>query len=66
MPIRTLACLVLGALSLGAQDASFRLVPRKPESPPPAGPVWHDSFAAAEAAAKQQKSHLLLYFTARW
>jgi hypothetical protein len=67
MKLRTLACLAITALArLPSQDPPFRLVPRPPEKPAPAGPAWLDSFAAAEAAAKQRHSNLLLFFTAKW
>src|SRR5690349_4095669 len=65
MYFRTFASLLIGA-SLVAQDAPFRLVPREREAPKPAGPSWLDSFAAAEAAAKERHTGLLLYFTAKW
>ena len=62
-----LACLAIAAfLRLPAQDPPFRLVPRAPEPPAPAGPAWLGSFAAAEAAAKERHTSLLLYFTAKW
>ena len=62
-----LACLAILALArLPAQDPLFRLVPRPPEPPAPAGPAWLESFAAAEAAAKERHTNLLLYFTAKW
>ena len=63
----TLVCLVLTALArLPAQDPPFRLVPRPVEPQAPAGPAWLESFAAAEAAAKERHSNLLLFFTAKW
>ena len=67
MKLFALGCLAITALaSLHAQDPPFRLVPRKPEAPAPAGPAWLESFAAAEAQAKQRHTNLLLYFTAKW
>ena len=67
MKLRTLVCLAIAALArLPAQDPPFRLVPRPPEPQAPAGPAWLESFAAAEAAAKERHSNLLLYFTAKW
>ncbi|HEX6813523.1 MAG TPA: hypothetical protein VF384_18025 [Planctomycetota bacterium] len=67
MKLHTLACLAIAALAqLPAQDPPFRLVPRKPEGPTQAGPAWLESFAAAEAAAKQRHTNLLLFFTAKW
>ncbi|HEX6813525.1 MAG TPA: hypothetical protein VF384_18035 [Planctomycetota bacterium] len=67
MKLHALACLAVAALArLPAQDPAFRLVPRPPEAPTPAGPAWLESFAAAEAAAKQRHTDLLLFFTAKW
>ena len=61
------ACLaVLGLALLPAQDPPFRLVPRPKEPEAPAGPSWLESFGAAEAAAKERHTNLLLYFTAKW
>lgn len=62
-PLVGLAILTL--LPLSAQELQFRLVPRAPEPPAPAG-RWFESFAAAEAAAKERHTNLLLYFTAKW
>jgi Thioredoxin-like len=67
MCFRSFVGLLICALApLQGQDAPFRLVPRQPEPEKAAGPTWLDSFALAEAAAKERHGNLLLYFTAKW
>ncbi|MBM4062929.1 MAG: hypothetical protein FJ265_17810 [Planctomycetes bacterium] len=52
----------------GQDPSSIRLVPRPPRVEAAAGPApaLRTSFAEAEAAARERRVLLLLYFTAKW